>query len=108
MNKTLQDLKEFSSGYILERFNEQEKIEKVFSDFLGFEVRFEDLECGYLDYEMGINLSLDDITLYFDILYLVDRDANKVITEFVFDSDYVLNEKDLEKTITPLKEESNE
>ena len=104
MGKTLRELQEFSKNYILERFNKQEKIEKVFSDFLGFEIHFEDLECGYLDYEMGINLSLDDIILYFDVLYLVDRDANKVITEFVFDSDYVLNENDLDKTITLLSE----
>ena len=108
MNRTLQDLKEFSNDFILERFPGQEQIEKLFSDFLGFEVKFEDLENGYYDYEMGVNLDLDDKTLYFDVLYLIDRDANIVITEFVFDSDYVLNGKDLEKLVTPLKEETNE
>jgi hypothetical protein len=108
VNKTLQELKEFSSDFILERFSHQNDIEKLFSDFLGFDVNFEDQECGYMDYEMGVNLDLDDKLLYFDVLYLIDRDSNIVITEFVFDSDYVLNGNDLDKIITPLKEDSNE
>jgi hypothetical protein len=108
MGKTLRELQEFSKNYILERFSHQNDIEKVFSDFLGFEIRFEDLQDNYLDYGIGVNLNLVDKDLYFDIYYLIDNENNSVITEIAFDSDYVFNDSDLEKTITPLKEDSNE
>jgi hypothetical protein len=51
---------------------------------------------------------LVDKDLYFDIYYLIDNEDNSVITEIAFDSDYVFNDSDLDKIITPLKEDSNE
>jgi hypothetical protein len=104
MNRTLQDLQKFSSDFILERFNHQNDIEKVFSDFLGFEITFEDFENERNDYRMGVNLDLVDKLLYFDVYYLLDREDNLVITEISFDSDNAILWDDLNKIITPLKE----
>jgi hypothetical protein len=108
MNRTLQDLQKFSSDFILERFNHQNDIEKVFSDFLGFEITFEEFENERNDYRIGVNLDLVDKLLYFDVYYLLDREDNLVITEISFDSDNALLRNDLDKIVSPLEEESNE
>jgi len=108
MGKTLKELQEFSSGFILERFSHQNDIQNVFSDFLGFEITFDDLENERNDYRVGVNLDLVDKLLYFDVYYLLDREDNLVITEFGFDSDNALLRNDLEKIVSPLKEETNE
>ena len=104
MNRTLQDLQEFSNNFILERFSHQNDLEKLFSDFLGFEIKFEDFENERNDYRIGVNLDLVDKDLYFDVYYLLDREDNLVITEISFDSDNAILWGDLNKTITPLKE----
>jgi hypothetical protein len=104
MNRTLQDLKEFSNDFILERFSHQNDIQKVFSNFLGFEITFEELENERNDYRIGVNLDLIDKLLYFDVYYLLDREDNLVITEISFDSDNALLRNDLDKTVSPLKE----
>jgi hypothetical protein len=108
MGKTLRELQDFSSGFILERFSHQNDIQNVFSDFLGFDIKFDDFENERNDYRIGVNLDLVDKDLYFDIYYLLDREDNLVITEIGFDSDNALLRNDLEKTITPLKEGLNE
>ena len=108
MNKNLQDLQEFSNNFILERFSHQNDLEKLFSDFLGFEIKFEELENERNDYRIGVNLDLVDKLLYFDVYYLLDREDNLVITEISFDSDNALLRNDLDKTISPFKEETNE
>ena len=108
MGKTLRELQEFSSGFILERFSHQNDIEKLFSDFLGFNIKFDDFENERNDYRIGVNLDLVDKHLYFDVYYLLDREGNLVITEIGFDSANALLRNDLEKTIKPLKGETNE
>jgi hypothetical protein len=101
---------DFTKGHdlILERFSHQNDLEKLFSDFLGFEIKFEDFENERTDYRIGVNLDLVDKLLYFDVYYLLDREDNLVIMEISFDSDNAILWDDLNKTITPLKEETNE
>jgi hypothetical protein len=106
MNRTLQDLMDFTKGHdlILERFSHQNDLEKLFNDFLGFDIKFEDFENERNDYRIGVNLDLVDKLLYFDIYYLLDREDNLVITEISFDSDNAILWDDLNKVISPLEE----
>ena len=108
MGKTLNELMYFANDFVLERFNQQFEIENVFTDFLGFSIKFEEFENERNDYRIGVNLDLVDKLLYFDVYYLLDREDNLVITEISFDSDNAILKNDLDKIVSPLKEENNE
>jgi hypothetical protein len=102
--KTLKELSDFANRQVLTDFDNKYELEKMFSDFLEFEIKFEELEYDSRDYAMGVNLSLGDKDLYFDIWHLMNRYGGLVITEIGFDSDNTLNDSDYDKIIKPLKE----
>lgn len=96
MSKTLSELGKELKG---ERWKLNE-LNNYVSEFLGFEIEFQELETETSDYRIGIDLLLDDETLvYVDVYYLRDRDDNMLITKYSFDNDDMLNNVDLNKKI---------
>lgn len=99
MNITLEHLRSTLEETTFERWGLDELNDYV-SDFLGFKVKFENLETHGIDYRVGVSLLLQDDTLaYVDVYYAKDRENNMFITEIGFDSDNFLNNADFEKTI---------
>ena len=104
MSKTLGHLRSELENMTFERWS-LDDLNVYVSEFLGFEVEFEEMVNETLDYRVGVNLALEDDTLaYVDIYYLNDRFENMVITEIGFDSDNMLNTVDFEKTIKGVQE----
>ena len=107
MSKTLKELKTFLDSQVLHRYNYLKDFNKVASEFLGFNVEFEELskETLYIDDRIGVNLSLEnDNEVYIDIFYITDNDENMVITEYIIDTEYALKNDDLIKKIGALNE----
>jgi hypothetical protein len=99
MSKTLGHLRSELENITFKRWG-LDVLNNYVSDFLGFEVEFEEMGNETLDYRIGINLLLNDDTLaYVDVYYLNDKQDNIFITNIGFDSDNMLNTVDFEKTI---------
>ena len=99
MNITLEHLRNTLEEATFERWGLNQLNDYV-SDFLGFKVKFEDLETETVDYMVGVSLLLEDDTLaYVDIYHLKDSENNMFITEIGFDSDNSLSDVDFKKTI---------
>ena len=102
MSKTFNELREFLSNQALHRYNHLKDFNKIVSDFLGFEVEFEEFskETWFIDDRIGVNLSLEnDNDVYVDVFYITDNDGNMVITEFIIDTEHALKDDDLNKKI---------
>ena len=79
------------------------QLNDLVSDFLGFNVEFEELskETLYIDDRIGVNLSLENGNeVYIDIFYITDNDENMVITEYTIDAEYALSLDDYNHFIT--------
>ena len=107
MSKTLNELREFLSNQALHRYNHLKDFNQVVSDFLGFNVEFDEMtkETWFTDDRIGVNLSLDDNEIYLDVFYIVDNDGNMVISEYSIDSEKTLTQDDYNKKIKGVQNE---
>ena len=93
--KKIQELKDFSKQFILKPRLTKERIEDYFSDFLGFKITFNRFDYDDTsDFTFLSTLYTDNKLLYFDFNFLIDRQGFICITEFSFNSDNTINEKD--------------
>lgn len=96
--KTLKQLKSYAKVLRYSRYT-KEQLESFLSEFLGFNVVFQESTYETFDYCLILNLDLGDKDLYFDVWYLLDRTEQLFITEIGFDSDHALNVLDDDKKI---------
>ena len=93
--RTLKELKEFVKRFTLKRLITKESLEKDLSDFLGFEIVFEEQDYeDSADYSMISTLEMESKLLYFDFYYLIDRLGDLCILEFYYYSENTLNNFD--------------
>ena len=97
--KSVKELKDFTKSFVLKQDLTKKELEESFTEFLGFDVKFEKGSNMQAYHEMICTLELKDQLLFLDFAYLLDRYNNICIIEFLIDSENNLIGKENNKII---------